>query len=198
MSRPLCSHCQRPAPRCFCAFVRPIANRTTVWLLQHPDESAHPKNTGELLHRSLNSSRLHIAEQPAPAELAGLELPHAALLYPASADVPGRSACEQGPIKHLVVIDATWRKSRKMLHLNPWLAALPRCRLATPAPGRYRIRSAARQDQLSTFEASCYALQQIEGDPTLGEHALDAFDDYMNHLVSFDPNRRKTLARHQH
>jgi DTW domain-containing protein YfiP len=170
--------------------VRPIANRTSVWLLQHPDETGHPKNTGELLNHSLNASRLYTVEQAAPAELAGLELSHAALLYPPAAGVPACSACEQNAIKHLVVIDATWRKSRKMLHLNPWLAALPRFSLAAPPPGRYRIRSAARQDQLSTFEASCYALQQIEGDPTLGEQALAAFDDYINHLVSFDPNRR--------
>jgi len=42
----------------------------------------------------------------------------------------------------LVVLDATWRKSRKLLHLHPLLQALPRLPLRDPPPSLYRIRKA--------------------------------------------------------
>jgi DTW domain-containing protein YfiP len=53
----------------------------------------------------------------------------------------------------MVVLDATWRKSRKMLHLNPALQALPRlaCEHAgfeLPDPQGHA------PDQLSSLEAA--------------------------------------------
>ncbi len=62
----------------------------------------------------------------------------------------------------LVVIDATWRKSRKMLYLNPVLQSLPRMTLIGAPPSIYTIRKAHRENQLSTLEATCYALPQLE------------------------------------
>ncbi|WP_049721583.1 tRNA-uridine aminocarboxypropyltransferase [Gilvimarinus polysaccharolyticus] len=192
MPRRLCSTCQRPDARCYCAYIRPITNRTQVVVLQHPDESGHPKNTGELLVKCLSSATLLVGETLDNALIEQFASHNAALLYP---DQPEDTLAAAAPIadpkaiNHLIVLDATWRKSRKMLHLNPWLNSLPRVTLNTIPTSRYRIRSAAKQDQLSTFEASCYALQQLEANPTLCEQALSAFDSYMNHLVSFDPNR---------
>jgi DTW domain-containing protein YfiP len=72
----------------------------------------------------------------------------------------------------LVVIDATWRKSLRMLLEHPALAALPRLTLLTPAPTRYRaIRAARRADQVSTLEATVQALAMLEG-PTFGAAPL--------------------------
>ncbi|BFM20823.1 tRNA-uridine aminocarboxypropyltransferase [Gilvimarinus japonicus] len=192
MARALCPNCKRPKARCFCRYIRPIANHTQIILLQHPDESGHPKNTGELLHQCLASSELIVAECIDNTT----DLSDTALLYPEQptsnrlTTQPPVSPKQNHHIKRLIVIDATWRKSRKMLHLNPWLGTLARLQLDTIPASRYRIRTAADHDQLSTFEASCYALQQLEASPALCEQALRAFDDYINHLVSFDPNRR--------
>ena len=191
MSRRLCPSCQRPESRCFCGYVCPIANQIEVLLLQHPDEHQHPKNTGELLARNLRSCRLHIAETLDSATAQTLLTPNTALLYPSLPKAATAETKQAVPerVERLVVLDATWRKSRKMLFLNPALAALPRVSLTETPNSLYRIRSAAKRNQLSTFEASCYALQQLEGDATLCQPALAAFTDYMNHLASFDPNR---------
>jgi len=191
MSRALCPNCQRPKARCFCAYIRPIANRTPILLLQHPDESGHPKNTGELLQQCLTSGTLAVGETIADALNPQLDPRDTALLYPCTPEeLSAAPVTEPKHIKRLIVLDATWRKSRKMLHLNPRLNALPRFTLDAIPASRYRIRTAANNDQLSTFEASCYALQQLEANPALCKQALSAFDDYMHHLVSFDPNRR--------
>ena len=63
----------------------------------------------------------------------------------------------------LIVLDGTWRKSRKMLYRNPLLQQLPRLSLQRMPASHYLIRKAHRPDQLSTLEATCAALAQLEG-----------------------------------
>ena len=74
-----------------------------------------------------------------------------------------------------MVLDGTWRKSRKMLYQNPVLHALPRLPLTQMPASHYLIRKAHAPDQLSTLEASCYALAQ-----------LGATADLLTLLASFD------------
>ncbi|TFI47008.1 DTW domain-containing protein, partial [Diaphorobacter sp. DS2] len=62
----------------------------------------------------------------------------------------------------LVVLDGTWRKSRRMLWANPALQALPRLALQQVPPTRYAVRKAHAPHQLSTLEAAQCALQQLE------------------------------------
>ncbi|WP_157960378.1 tRNA-uridine aminocarboxypropyltransferase [Marinimicrobium alkaliphilum] len=85
----------------------------------------------------------------------------------------------------LVVLDATWRKSRKLLHLNPALGRLPRLSLEHTPPSRYRIRKAHQPNQLSTLEASCYALSLLEQGAVDYTPLLDRFEDYMARLAGF-------------
>lgn len=143
-----------------------------VLILQHPMETHNPKGTARLLHLSLPGSTLLTGEVFAPDALhAALHAPTAdgrvarpVLLYPADLDGPEAEWLRMGTDQfRLVVLDGTWRKSRKMLQANPLLQALPRCALNDVAPSRYVIRKAHAPHQLSTLEATCAALTQIEG-----------------------------------
>jgi DTW domain-containing protein YfiP len=89
----------------------------------------------------------------------------------------------------LVVLDGTWRKSRKMLHLNPVLQSLPRLSLQGLPPSSYRIRKAHRPSQLSTLEATCLALMQLEGDAEKFQALLTAFDGFVAQQMSYRPSR---------
>ena len=62
----------------------------------------------------------------------------------------------------LVVPDGTWRKARKLLYLNPLLAALPRVCLPAGLESRYRLRKAPMAGALSTLEAIVVALEALE------------------------------------
>ncbi len=85
-----------------------------------------------------------------------------------------------GPAQlRLIVLDGTWRKSRKMMHLNASLQRLPRLSLSGFPASRYLIRKAHRTGQLSTLEATCAALAQLEDDPERFEPLLKAFDDFV-------------------
>ncbi|MBU2887018.1 DTW domain-containing protein [Gilvimarinus agarilyticus] len=189
--RSQCEACQRPPQRCLCAYIEPTDNYCPIVLLQHPKEHGHPKNTGELLVRSLSNATLLQGEQFTPQSLSPW-LQGAALLYPTEPNDNGSTTRQipyTQPPSCLIVLDATWRKSHKMLQLNPALQRLPRLALTAQYSSLYRIRSARDQHQLSTLEASCYALQQIESNSDKYRPLLEQFAQYMTHLADFDPNR---------
>lgn len=79
----------------------------------------------------------------------------------------------------LIVLDGTWRKSRKMLYLSPPLQHLPRLSLQGMPASNYRIRKAHRPDQLSTLEATCAALMKLEGSIEKFLPLLTAFDGFV-------------------
>jgi DTW domain-containing protein len=85
----------------------------------------------------------------------------------------------------LIVLDGTWRKSRKMLYLNPLLHALPRLALRDMPASSYRIRKAHKPDQLSTLEATCAALAQLEGDAKRFEPLLRAFEGFVAQQLAY-------------
>lgn len=186
MSRPTCTRCTLPQVRCICPWLQRRHNRVPVLILQHPKEAGSAKNTAGLLHLSLSNSELQVGEAFCASrlnELLGGDKTNV-LLYPHSADpalpeAPGFEPAQKADRLRLVVLDATWRKSRKMLYLNPALQQLPRLALTNPPPSAYRIRTAQAPGQLSTLEASCYALALLENDPDNYRPLLAAFNRYI-------------------
>ena len=178
--------CQRPLRACICRWIAPTANLTDVLLLQHPLEAGNAKNSLRLLELSLAQRTVMVGERFAPDLLEQMLVgpasgqPRPVLLYP---DTPGMQlsafAFDADQPLRLVVLDATWRKSRKMLALNPVLQSLPRLALQAPPPSRYLVRKAHRPGQLSTLEAVCQALMQVEGDLDRYLPLLQAFDGFV-------------------
>jgi DTW domain-containing protein YfiP len=99
----------------------------------------------------------------------------ARLLFPADDAQPLQTYGPSDEPLLLVVPDGTWRKARKLLHLNPLLAALPRVTLANGGVSRYRLRKAPGPGALSTVEAIVQALQVLEA-PASFELLLRPFE----------------------
>ena len=194
--RERCVTCLRAQSGCICQWVRPLPHQVEILLLQHPLEVHNAKGSARLLHLSLPNSRLVTGESFAAGELdALLAGKHNVLLYP---DTPGDRSLGIAPPPpldasllldpaglRLVVLDATWRKSRKMLYLNPALQRLPRLPLRDTPPSHYLIRKAHAPDQLSTLEATCYALTQLEDEPTRFAPLITAFDGFVAQQLSY-------------
>jgi DTW domain-containing protein YfiP len=180
-----CARCLRPQATCLCALTRPTAHRTEVLVLQHPQEQRQAKNSVALLRLSLAHCEVVVGERFAPETLAALlHRPgrETRLLYPdvPAAPAPFAAEARAGTPLRLVVIDATWRKSLRMLLEHPPLAALPRLSLDAPAPTRYRaIRAARRANQVSTLEATVQALAGLEGSGFDAGPLLDAFGRFV-------------------
>ena len=202
-SRPECAACQRPQATCICGFVTPTPTTCEVLILQHPLEEHHAKNSARLLHLSLPGSHLVVGEAFDDATLLALmpEPRYTVLLYPPT-DYAGHA--EPAPLDamqladphqlRLVVLDATWRKSRKMLHRSPSLQRLPRLTLDDVPQGRYAIRKAHKPGQLSTLEATCAALAQLDGDAVRWQPLLAAFDRFVAQQQTFVPNQTQALV----
>jgi DTW domain-containing protein YfiP len=191
--RATCTRCLRPQASCLCALVRPTAHRTEVLVLQHPQEQRQAKNSVGLLRLSLAHCEVVVGERFASDGLTALlHRPgrQTRLLYPdvpaapAPAALAGAPTPADAPVR-LVVIDATWRKSLRLLLEHPALAALPRMALPAPPPTRYRaIRAARRPDQVSTLEATVQALALIEGPGFDGAPLLATFGRFVDRLVA--------------
>jgi len=195
-ARRACPRCALPLPSCLCAWLRPTANQASLLILQHPMERDQAKGSARLLRLSLAHCHCEPGERFDPEVLAGwLSATQAGravrslLLFPQAPGQPQEGASAEalaGLVEadelvrwQLVVLDATWRKARKMLALNPLLQALPRWGLQALPPSRYAIRKAQRPEQRSTLEAACLGLGQLEGEPARYEALLSAFDGWV-------------------
>lgn len=193
--RARCATCLRAQSACICRWITQVEARAALLVLQHPLEVANAKNSARLLHLSVAGSVLALGERFDGAELDALL--HAdgrvpVLLYP---DTPGDAGLPAPPpfvpveaqCTRLVLLDATWRKSRKMLYLNPALQVLPRMALREVAPSNYRIRKAHAPHQLSSLEAAALALGQLEGDGGKFAPLFDAFEGFVQQQAAYIP-----------
>jgi DTW domain-containing protein YfiP len=201
VKRAYCTTCKRPQSTCICQWISPTVHQVEVVVLQHPLEVANAKGSARLLHLSLPHSRLVtgevFSEQALQALLTAPQQPatqahgpkHPILLYPAtpqdkalgmpvSTTLAPELLCNPSQLR-LIVLDGTWRKSRKMLYLNPLLQRLPRLSLSDMPASGYLIRKAHGADQLSTLEATCAALMQLEGSIEQFRPLLSAFDGFV-------------------
>jgi DTW domain-containing protein YfiP len=196
-SRIQCAVCLRPQQTCICRWISKLDNQVEVLILQHPMEVANAKGSARLLHLSLANSRLEVGEAFARERLRTLLSPErrSVLLYPNTAADKSLGLATPQPLDtawldtpqrlRLVVLDGTWRKSRKMLYLNPPLQGLPRLPLRDTPPSHYLIRKAHMPDQLSTLEATAYALAQLEKDDHKFNPLIDAFDGFVAQQASY-------------
>ncbi|MBE8717748.1 tRNA-uridine aminocarboxypropyltransferase [Cellvibrio polysaccharolyticus] len=201
--RSLCPRCDRPQVTCLCSLATPIANRVEVIILRHPQETGNAKNTATLLKLSLARIRVLEGETFAAADLKNLlddpiytevllypDTPESAALGIASPPPLQQSAIQRPEAIRLWVLDATWRKSRKMLYLNPDLQRLPRLSLTDTPASRYVIRKSHLPEQLSTLESTCYALHQLEQGQVNYTPLLKAFDQFISRQLTFLPAER--------
>jgi DTW domain-containing protein YfiP len=160
-----------------------------VLILQHPLEVNNPKGSARLLHLCLPGSQLLVGETFAESQLQTLLAgKNNLLLYPDTlepvagiAAPPAFDPASTLPLDRLrlVVLDGTWRKSRKMLYQNRLLQLMPRLALRATPPSHYLIRKAHAPDQLSTLEATCYALMQLSNEEQRLRPLIAAFDGFV-------------------
>ena len=207
-----CPRCLRPQSTCICHWIAAINPQVDVVILQHPLEVQNAKGSARLLHLSLAGSQICIGEKFEESLLKSLvDVPgkRSVLLYPDTPQQEGvgvmpapvlDAALLTQPDKiRLIVLDGTWRKSRKILYLNPLLQALPRLPLRDTATSLYRIRKAHKPDQLSSLEATCYALMMLENTVEKYQPLLDTFDGFVrqqealkaSHYSACDPRVNK-------
>ncbi len=182
-----CTRCLRPVLVCVCSHVPSLSTvNTNVVLLQHPRESRNGIGTARLAHLALPGSLLK----------AGLDFSHDAdvqatvtaaptfVLFPGENAIP-ISALPATERITLVVVDGTWWQAKKLIKLNPWLAALPRVAFSPTRPSDYRIRRQPAAHCVSTIEALAEVLSAREPAGKAFETLRDPFRAMVELQVRF-------------
>ena len=180
MARQRCSRCQRPISTCLCADIVAATNTWPLVILQDLREATHPLGTARLASLSYSDCLLQtlaVKQDVLPS------LPeNCVLIYPGDESLPVEELREHSP-RPLVFLDASWRRSRKMLYTWPMLQSLPRFSLNAVPVSRYRIRRASEPDALSTLEAIVYTLQGLEGRKASHQRVLQAMDRMIDRQI---------------
>ena len=149
---------------CFCDRITLLPTRTQILLLQHPRERRMGIGTARLAHLALPGSQLRVAvdfaaDPVVSAALAGGRPTY--VLFPGPQARTVEELRAEQPV-NLVVLDGTWSQARKLLSLNPQLAALPRVAFNPSQPSGYLIRRQPAAFCVSTIEALAEVLQVLE------------------------------------
>ena len=174
-----CPRCLLLSDYCMCELLgAPQTSQPQILIVRHKWEAF--KSTGTARVAALSLSNLSIldmaAENPDPVREQLRTLEDAWLLYPGHAT----TSVEQARPKTLVVLDGTWRQTRKMLRRLPELGRFPRFSVSPAADGaaRDRLREAPRPGALSTLESIAEALSKLDS-PATGQRLLALHEQFV-------------------
>lgn len=176
-SRSFCPKCEFLKSRCLCDTIREIDNKIKIIILQHKSETKHALNTARILVKSLKNILLLTGEDFTQNEELNAILESktnkCALIFPSDHSVvlTAENKSSLGEITHVILIDGTWRKAKKVYFLSRNLHTLPSFRLIPKAQSQYKIRKSPNVDGLSTLEATVESLKILE--PELDTQSLN-------------------------
>lgn len=164
-----CLGCAMPKKVCRCGQIEIKPMDTEVIILRHPDERRKTLSTASLIKQRHPEILVKEGLNFSPIRRASC-----ALLFPLTrrdysevSNAQTRRETQEGDARTtLILIDATWKKAKRMLHENPWLTKLPRLALNPPSQSDYILRKGPGGAALSTLEA--FAL--VQNDRALQRH----------------------------
>ncbi len=177
MPRKLCDQCQRPLKVCLCAHLVKLQAPFKVLILQHPSEQKQALATVPLLKLCLSPLQVLVAETICDSEVMQALVKNkqnCRVLFPSENSQTwelGGEVTEPNlkEIETLIVLDGTWRKAKKMWHLNPWLHGFPCVSLTNVPNSQYQIRSSSVAGGVSTLEAIALACNYVSGSDEFDE-----------------------------
>ena len=183
MSRAVCPRCERPIDYCYCSELAAEQADINLVILQHPKETRHPMNTARIAELGISNCEIWVGEdftehQPL-LNLIKLNLikeKQCYLLFPGPDAQDSKQVLQKHTPDVVIIIDGTWRKAKRILHLNPQLQALPALSLNHEQLSNYRIRKAPDTASLSTVEAAVLLLRQVSNKKNAHQSLLDVFD----------------------
>src|SRR5437868_465140 len=194
-----CPHCAKPLPLCICDSITPIESRTSLLILQHPQEQDRALGTARLTALHFKNAVLKIGlSWPSVSKALGRPVADPsrwAVLYLGSAKVSdldtdaeivaidrkgqledNQRAILKG-IEGIVLLDGTWSQAKALWWRNPWMLKCRRLVLNPKVPSRYgKVRREPRRDALSTLEAAAILLSRIERRPEIESTLMATFD----------------------
>lgn len=196
---PDCQRCHKPLALCICDSVEPIRNRTSLLILQHPQEQDRALGTARLTALHFQDAVLKIGlSWPSLSRALGRTVHDPsrwAVLYLGSARaddlntdrvivaINRKGEMEDGQrailadIEGLVLLDGTWSQAKALWWRNAWMLKCQRIILGPRQPSRYgKLRREPRRDGLATIEAAAMMLAGLENRPDIETTLLASFE----------------------
>ena len=196
---PVCPHCQKPLPLCICDSIKPIESRTSLLILQHPQEQDRALGTARLTALHFKDAVLKIGlSWPSLAKALGRPVDDPsrwAVLYLGSAKVADLDTDSEivainrkgeveehqrgilRDIEGIVLLDGTWSQAKALWWRNAWMLKCQRVILGPRNPSRYgKLRREPRGDGLSTIESAAMLLSAVEKRPDIAETLHASFE----------------------
>ena len=194
-----CPRCRKPLALCICDSVEPITNRTSLLILQHPQEQDRALGTAGLTALHFRDAVLKIGlSWPSLSKALGRPVDDPsrwAVLYLGSAkadafgtdraivaiDRKGEMEDDQrgilANIEGLVLLDGTWSQAKALWWRNAWMLKCRRVILGPSRPSRYgQLRREPRRDGLSTIEAAAMLVSRLENRPEIEAALMASFE----------------------
>ena len=176
----VCSDCLMPRAFCVCSVMETESVSTRVTVVVHYSDVTRLSNTGRLVPAVLSNSEVLVrGTRGDPLDITRCLQPgfRNVVLFPAQNSLPLNSDFIQSlsqPL-NLIVPDGNWNQAGKMEKREKPLAHLQRVHLEIDKPSRYRLRTAAHENWISTFEAVARSLGVVESSAL--QARLEAFFD---------------------
>lgn len=181
-----CDRCRLDPGLCLCAEIPRVASRTRFLVLRHLNESVKRTNSARLA--SLALPHCEIRDTCERRERGPFEPPEGAwLLYPG-----GSAVIPEGRPAAVVVLDGSWRETKRMFLRNPALHRLPRLSLAAPT-GTPRLRKPP-PGGMATLEAIAHAVEALEG-PDVARPIHELFALFVSRSVTGARRAGRRLLR---
>lgn len=189
-----CPRCHTKTTHCVCAAIPTLMTRTEIVVIRHFREDYRSTGTARIAGLALPNLRFvsygHAAE-PARSELPALLTAGACALFPNEPTSPWPEQLTQ-----LVVLDGTWRETRRMYHRLDALHPLPRLSLPPKDEAVMRLRAPTFEGGRSTLEAIADALGRLEG-PHIAEALLAVHALYVERTLRTRGEWERRLREHE-
>jgi DTW domain-containing protein YfiP len=164
--RKYCEHCHYPKTTCICSNITKLNVDIAVSILQDPSEQKHAKNTARLVPLILPQAEIFIGLMPNDFVSVRQKINsviNSVVVYPNNnaKSLDGKTPQAQ-KYNHIIIIDGSWRKAKKLWLNNPWLHSLNSVSLNSTESSQYHIRKAPFANSFSTIEALAMTLAAFE------------------------------------
>ncbi len=173
-----CKRCWLRVEFCICAELPVVHPQTEVVFVRHLREAQKSTGTVRIATLAMPTAKVvEFADDAGPPNAELEAMGEGYVLFPAEPCAPWPT----GPVKRLVVLDGTWRQTRKMFKKLPAIANWPRLALPGVPEVKLRLRETSFESGRSTLEALADALQVLEGE-AVAKPLHEAHDLYIERV----------------
>ena len=160
-----CSRCGFKMGLCFCRELLSVTIPLQVVFVCHRNEQGRQSNSARVFAGCVPGAEIHWwgrQERPLPQDWLGeLQDRRLGVLFPDEHAMPIHQLSRLERPETLVVLDGSWRQCKSMVRRIPGIDGLPKLRLSRDYLTSESLRRSPGRGLLSTFEATCYALEEL-------------------------------------